>query len=159
MASNKLRALNAHQEKESDMDMSPMIDMVFLLLIFFIVVSSPMIVKMDPDVKPATAVHSTKPNDNHGRIVLNVRGEKDYRKVKYAEEDGGKMETIEEITEYVEAEKKRITDMNPEFEEKLNLHLRGDKRVLFKYSQEAIAGAAAAGVRKIKFSVYPFDKD
>ena len=156
MASKKLRAENARQEKDSEMDMSPMIDMVFLLLIFFIVVSSPMIVKMDPDVKPAVAFNSQKPGDKNGRIVLNIRGEKDYRKTNYKEEDGGKMETEDEIAEYVEAEVERIYAMNPDYKPKL--HLRGDKEVLFEYSQIAIAGAARAGVNQIVFSVYPFAK-
>ena len=37
MASNKLRATQQEQEDDTQVDMSPMIDMVFLLLIFFIV--------------------------------------------------------------------------------------------------------------------------
>lgn len=156
MASNKLRALNAKEEKEAEMDMSPMIDMVFLLLIFFIVVSTPLVVKVDPEVKPAVAFNSVKPDDKNGRIVLNIRGEKDYRKSSFKEEDGGKMETEDEIAEYVEAEYKRIKKMNSEYTPKL--HLRGDKEALFEYSQTAIAGAARAGVNQIIFSVYPFSK-
>lgn len=153
MASDKLRALNAKEEKEAEMDMSPMIDMVFLLLIFFIVVSTPMVVKVDPEVKPAVAFNSTKPETKNGRIVLNIRGEKDYRKSDYKAESA-KMETEDEIAEYIEAEVKRIREMNTEYVPKL--HLRGDKEVLFEYSKIAIAAAARAGVDKIVFSVYPF---
>jgi biopolymer transport protein ExbD len=156
MASQKLRALNAKEEKEDEMDMSPMIDMVFLLLIFFIVVSTPLVVKVDPEVDPAIAFNSQKPDDKNGRIVLNIRGEKDYRKLAYKLEDGGKMETEDEIAEYIEAEVKRWNNMNSEYTPKL--HLRGDKEVLFEYSQIAIAAAARAGVNQIVFSVYPFSK-
>ena len=154
MASNKLRALIAKEEKEAEMDMSPMIDMVFLLLIFFIVVSTPMVVKVDPDVQPAVAFNSTKPDSKNGRIVLNISGEKDYRKSAFKEEDGGKMETQEEIKIYIEEEVKRINALNSEYVPKL--HLRGDKEVLFEYTQVAIAAAAEAGVNQIVFSVYPF---
>jgi biopolymer transport protein ExbD len=157
MASHRLRELNAKEEKEDEMDMSPMIDMVFLLLIFFIVVSSPMIVKMDPEVKPAVAFNSQKPGDKNGRIVLNIRGEKEYYKLNYQDADA-KMETEDEIAEYVEAEKKRIIDMNQEYKDQIKLHLRGDKEVLFEYSQTAISAAAKAGVNEIVFSVYPFAK-
>jgi len=156
MASNKLRALNAKEEKEAEMDMSPMIDMVFLLLIFFIVVSTPLVVKVDPKVRPAVAFNSTKPIDKNGRIVLNIRGEKDYRKSQFKEEEGGKMETEDEIAEYIEEEVKRIKAMNSEYIPKL--HLRGDKEVLFEFSQIAVAAAARAGVNQIVFSVYPFSK-
>lgn len=153
MASDKLRALNAKEEKEAEMDMSPMIDMVFLLLIFFIVVSSPMIVKMDPEVKPAVAFNSTPAEDKNGRIVINIRGEDEYYKVNFNDPDA-KMVSKEEIKEYVEAEVKRIAAMNSEYTPKL--HLRGHKEALFEYSQTAIAGAAEAGVNQIIFSVYPF---
>lgn len=156
MASDKLRALNSKDEKEAEMDMSPMIDMVFLLLIFFIVVSTPLVVKVDPEVEPAVAFNSVKPQDSNGRIVLNIRGKNDYRKSSFNEEDGGKMETEDEIAEYVEAEYKRIKKMNSDYVPKL--HLRGDRDVLFEYSQTAIAGAARAGVDQIIFSVYPFSK-
>lgn len=156
MASSKLRALNAKQDKEPVMDLSPMIDMVFLLLIFFIVVSTPMVVKMDPTVKPAIAFFSTKPEDSNGRIVLNIRGEKDYRKEAFDEKTGGKMETEDEIAAYIEEEKAKILKMNSEYVPKL--HLRGDKEILFEYSQVAIAAAARAEVTQIIFSVYPFAK-
>ena len=66
------------------------------------------------------------------------------------------METEDEIADYVEAEVRRIQSMNPDYTPKL--HLRGDKEVLFEYSQTAIAGAARAGVNQIIFSVYPFAK-
>ena len=40
MASSKLRATQQEQEDDTQVEMSPMIDMVFLLLIFFIVNST-----------------------------------------------------------------------------------------------------------------------
>jgi len=142
MASNRLRAFNATEEKEKELDMSPMIDMVFLLLIFFIVVSSPLDNAIDPGEK-------------NGRIVLNVRGEDEYYKVNYDSEDG-KMTSQDEVTEYVKAEVERIEAFGQDYTPQL--HLRGDKGTLFKYSQTAIKGAAEGGVNKVIFSVYPFEK-
>ncbi len=155
MASNKLRAFNATDEKEKEMDMSPMIDMVFLLLIFFIVVSSPLIVKMDPKVTPAIAYNAIDPSEKNGRIVLNVRGEDEYYRVDFDSEDA-KMTSQDEVTEYVKAEVERIESLNSEYVPQL--HLRGDRNTLFKFSQTAIKGAAEGGVNKVIFSVYPFEK-
>ena len=59
MASDKLRGEMGKEEKEDEMDMSPMIDMVFLLLIFFIVVSTPMVVTQDPEVAPSVAYNGS----------------------------------------------------------------------------------------------------
>ena len=155
MASNKLRAFNATEEQEKEMDMSPMIDMVFLLLIFFIVVSSPLIVKMDPQVKPAIAYNAVDPGEKNGRIVLNVRGEDEYYKVDFNAEDA-KMTSQDEVTEYVRAEVERIESLGQGYTPQL--HLRGDRGTLFKFSQTAIKGAAEAKVTKVIFSVYPFEK-
>ena len=55
MASSKLRKSSAEPDENMPMDMSPMIDMVFLLLIFFIVNATAIIVKTDPNVEPPVA--------------------------------------------------------------------------------------------------------
>ena len=51
MASTKLRAVQQEQDDDTKVDMSPMIDMVFLLLIFFIVNATLIIVEMDKRVQ------------------------------------------------------------------------------------------------------------
>ncbi|MDB4620262.1 biopolymer transporter ExbD, partial [Akkermansiaceae bacterium] len=61
MASNRLRAVNAGDDEEGKMDMSPMIDMVFLLLLFFLVVSNPKTIKIDPNVNPVIASAAQTP--------------------------------------------------------------------------------------------------
>ena len=55
MASEKLKEAMEAQGDDAKMDMSPMIDMVFLLLIFFMVASTLIINKLDPNVKPSVA--------------------------------------------------------------------------------------------------------
>ena len=58
MASDKLRSANAASEEQDKMDMSPMIDMVFLLLLFFLVVSNPKTIKIDPRLEPPVALNA-----------------------------------------------------------------------------------------------------
>ena len=72
MASSKLRAAQEEQDDDTEVDMSPMIDMVFLLLIFFIVNATMIIVEMDKRVQVPIARYSEKQNDKMGRIVINV---------------------------------------------------------------------------------------
>ncbi len=151
MASNKLRALNAKDEAGEEMDMSPMIDMVFLLLIFFIVVSTPMIVTQDPLVAPSVAYNAVEVDEKNGRIVINVRDDGTY-----SQEDFKQVMTEpSEITEYVRENMIKIKALNyvPK------IHLRGDDDALFKYSQVVMKASAEAGVDKIVFSVFPFKQD
>ncbi len=58
MASSKLRKISSAGDDEAKIDMSPMIDMVFLLLIFFIVNATAIIVQTDPEVTPPVAKNS-----------------------------------------------------------------------------------------------------
>jgi len=69
---------------------------------------------MDPDVKPAIAYNAVDPGEKNGRIVLNVRGEDEYYKVNYEDEDA-KMTSADEVTEYVKAEAERIKNLNSDY--------------------------------------------
>ena len=75
MASKKLRSAQEGEHDDTQVDMSPMIDMVFLLLIFFLVNATLIIVKMDKRVKVPIAKFSTKQESKLGRIVMNVYGD------------------------------------------------------------------------------------
>ncbi len=63
--------LNLTDDVEVDIDMSPMIDMVFLLLIFFIVAAA--MVDMDkPELSLPAASSSKVPEDVTGRLIVSV---------------------------------------------------------------------------------------
>ena len=150
MASHKLRAARAIPEDESKIDMSPMIDMVFLLLIFFIVNATAIIVKTDPKVLPPVAANSKRQEDGRGRIVINVRQDGTYS----AENFNLILADDKDIFDLVKTEKEKIQALGlvPK------LHLRGDEDAIFKYSRTAIRAAAQAGVDQVVFAVYQTHK-
>jgi biopolymer transport protein ExbD len=151
MASNKLRRAAAGVDDELKVDMSPMIDMVFLLLIFFIVASTVIVVKQDPEVEPPVAKASKKAKDGKGRIVINIRKDGTFR----AEKTTVEFADAEAITDYVKEKKdeEKAKGLEP------IIHLRGDKGVPFKHVRTVIRAAAAAGVDSVVFSVYGFEKN
>ena len=53
-----------------EVDMSPMIDMVFLLLIFFIVASQ--VIDEKPKVAIPTAAYAKVPDNTTGRLMITV---------------------------------------------------------------------------------------
>lgn len=128
------------------MDMSPMIDMVFLLLIFFIVNATAIIVKTDPKVRPPVAKNSLAQKDGSGRIVVNVQPDGTFT----AEDYNTILEDEDAIADHVEKVKKDYEALAQE----VKLHLRGDKEAIFKHSRTAIRGAARAGVNQVVFGVY-----
>ena len=149
MASKKLHRAAAGSNDELQVDMSPMIDMVFLLLIFFIVASTVIVVKQDPEVKPPVAKYSKKAKDGKGRIVINVRQDGTF----LAETATLTFDDSEDIQKYVK-ERKAIEEgkgLVPV------IHLRGDQGVPFKYVRKVIRAAAIAGVDNGIFSVYGFE--
>ena len=150
MASKKLRSAASGSDEELQVDMSPMIDMVFLLLIFFIVASTVIVVKQDPEVKPPVAKYSKKAKDGKGRIVINVRQDGTF----LAETATMTFDDSEAIQEYIK-ERKNIEEAKGLVPV---IHLRGDEGVSFRYVRTVIRAAAIAGVDNVIFSVYGFEK-
>jgi biopolymer transport protein ExbD len=150
MASKKLRQSTSAGDDEAKVDMSPMIDMVFLLLIFFIVNATAIIVKTDPKVLPPVAKNSIRQEDGRGRIVINVRQDGTYT----AEDFNVILADDKDIFDLVKTEKEKIDALGvvPK------LHLRGDQDAMFKYSRTAIRAAAQAGVDQVVFAVYKTHK-
>lgn len=146
MASSKLRSAGRDPESECALDMSPMIDMVFLLLIFFIVNATAIIVKTDPEVKPPIAANSKRQEDGSGRIVVNIRNDGTFT----AEDFNVILAGEDDIYDLV----KNQDDRNKALGVKSKLHLRGDKESVFKYCRTAIRGAARAGVDQVVFGVF-----
>ena len=149
MPSKKLRAASSAPEDDLQVDMSPMIDMVFLLLIFFIVASSAIVVKQDPSVEPPVAKNSESAKSDIGRIVVNVRTDGTFA----GEIASNTLADENAISEYVTT---RMREEEDSGKTNIVLHLRGDKAAAFKYSRTVIRAAAAVKVNKVVFSVYPF---
>ena len=146
MASSKLKQTRSVEDEQAKLDMSPMIDMVFLLLIFFIVNATAIIVKTDPEVTPPVANNSKRQEDGRGRIVVNVRQDGTFT----AQDFDTVFADEKDITDYVKTEKDKIIPLGivPK------LHLRGDQEAVFKYSRTAVRAAAEAGVDQVVFAVY-----
>lgn len=146
MASSKLKATRSPEDEQAKLDMSPMIDMVFLLLIFFIVNATAIIVKTDPEVVPPVAKNSKRQEDGRGRIVINVRQDGTFT----GEDFNVILADDKDIVDLVKRERDKIIPLGivPK------LHLRGDQEAVFKYSRTAVRAAAEAGVDQVVFAVY-----
>jgi biopolymer transport protein ExbD len=145
MSASKLRNASSEPESECKLDMSPMIDMVFLLLIFFIVNATAIIVKTDPLVKPPIASNSKPQEVKEGRIVVNVRDDGTF-----TSEDLQLLPDENAIKDLVE----KMKDRNDKLGVASKLHLRGDKETVFRHSRTVIRAAALAGVDQVVFAVF-----
>ncbi len=144
MASDRLRNFNSNEGETLAIDMSPMIDMVFLLLIFFVVNSRAVTQIADGEVKVSIADNSEKAESINGRILINIREDGTILK-----EGGEILKEDDEISEHVRERLEIAT--NQGYKELVCVGLRGDAKSLFKHSRRVMRLAAAEGVVNVKF--------
>ena len=142
MASSKLQSVLERHDDDPRMDMSPMIDMVFLLLIFFMGASRLVTVKVDEKIKPPVADESVRPENAKGRIIFNIRSDGTFTA------GGGKVTVTEdEITERVTAWNDRDKDSDTE----PSLLLRSHRDASVRDVKKVTKAAALGGINKIVF--------
>ena len=125
-------------------DMSPMIDLVFLILIFFMIASTAIRFKQDKNVQVPIANKAAVPEVFEGRIIINV-----YEDGSTYDEDSNPV-TLEEI----ELIMSRARSSNPH----TRLHLRADKRARHEMVKKVIQASSRGGVNQVIFSTYVTDK-
>jgi len=125
--------------EDLELDMSPMIDMVFLLLIFFIVASQ--IIDDKPPVKVPTASAAKVPENTTGRLMISVTKED-----KFFIGSDPVAKTIDEIKERIRVE----LDANP----KLRVLIRADGNVKYKINEKITIACAEVGAQDLIYSVF-----
>ena len=122
------------------LDMSPMIDLVFLLLIFFMIASTMITFKKDPKVVIPIASASIKAKLVLHRVIINI-----YEDGSIGDVNSNPM-TLDELEQRMSQMKGKHADTK--------LHLRSDQRVAHKAVKEVIAASARGGVSEVIFSTY-----
>ena len=158
MASNKLSRARIMGEGETmTVDISSMIDLVFLLLIFFMVSSHLIIVRIDKNVRPPIVKNATVAENSQGRIVVNVYGfglkpELVDMEGKVYDPNGNELATSEAIEAFVDEQAQLIksseTPMTPK------LHLRADRNTDTRLIKKVVQASAKAGVIDVIFGSY-----
>lgn len=156
MASAKMvRARNAGAGDSMSVDISSMIDLVFLLLIFFMVSSHLIIVRIDKNVKPSIVKHAAVAENSTGRIVVNIYGFDEAlgdRQGKIFDANGNEMETSEAIEAFVDEQATLIRDSEANLTPKL--HLRADRTTDTRLIKKVVQASAKAGVIDVIFGSY-----
>jgi biopolymer transport protein ExbD len=131
------------------MDMSPMIDLTFLLLVFFMVSSHLITVQIDKRVNPPTATNSQVAKDAAGRVVVNILADGTI----WAQ-DKIELTSTESITAYVDEARVRFEEAGIP----TRLNLRADEEVDTRIIKRVVQAAAEAGVVEVIFGSYAVEK-
>ncbi len=127
------------QEDEIGFQLAPMIDMTFLLLIFFMVTTKISKEQVKVDIKLPTAANATIPNDLSNRDIISIDGDGVY----YI---GQSRSDKKELTAYL---KERFKITPP-----LRIYVRADKNTPGKQIKELMRIASEAGAVNVIFGTY-----
>jgi len=119
--------------------MTPMIDMTFLLLVFFMVTSKITTEQKKLEIKLPTAKTAKQPDNYSGRDIINIDGAGQLY-------TGDKPVELGELKRYL---KQRLIDVPP-----LNISVRADSKTPAKRIKEVMRAAAEAGAIEVVFSAY-----
>ncbi len=139
------------------MDMTPMIDCVFLLIIFFVIVTQ--VVSDRVPLTPPSAEHASEDKLPAGFCTINV----DYQGRVYV---GGKMsDTWADFETYLKQRKNNhgdafgFEDHNGQQLSKMDLYIRGDHTAHWVLIQEVLAIAQSMGIYRTEYgSIIPLKK-
>jgi biopolymer transport protein ExbD len=124
-------------EEDIEIDMSPMIDMVFLLLIFFIVAS--VIIDEKPKLTIPKAAYSKVPEDIEGRVMVSVNKDDEI----FFEQLNV---TFEELKDYMAIEL--------EADPNLRIQIRSDTTVKYKTNQKIMMACAEVGAVDLIYAAF-----
>ncbi|MDZ4788584.1 MAG: biopolymer transporter ExbD [Blastochloris sp.] len=119
--------------------MTPMIDMTFLLLVFFMVTSKITTEQKKLEIKLPTAKTAKQPDNYSGRDIINIDGVGQLY-------TGDKPVELGELKRYL---KQRLIDVPP-----LKISVRADSKTPAKRIKEVMRAAAEAGAIEVVFSAY-----
>ena len=131
--------IHRKQEDEIGFQLAPMIDMTFLLLIFFMVTTKISKEQVKVDIKLPVAANATIPSDLSNRDIISIDGEGRY----YI---GQKPADKKELTTYL---KERFKVTPP-----LRIYVRADKNTPGKQIKELMRIASEAGAINVIFGTY-----
>lgn len=135
--------MKIHAKRNDDevaVDMSPMIDLVFLLLIFFLVASAVIKVEKVP-IEVPDAVYAKVPEDETGRFAITVNTDGDLFIGPASEQV-----TLEELTDRMRSE----VEADPE----IRIVIRADRTVKYGTNEKIMEACAEAGANDLIFAAF-----
>ena len=130
---------------EPDFQIAPMIDVLLVLLIFFMSITSAQVLKVDKNISLPVAANGVKRDDKAAAGLINISWDKTTGQAKY------KLDDRELDANDKDGIAKELADRKGT-NEKYRLLIRADKECHAKYISKALEWGAEAGIDNIAFS-------
>lgn len=132
-------------EGEPEFQIAPMIDVLLVLLIFFMSIATSSVARYDPAIVVPVAPEAGKKTDSEGELVFNVAWRADDRTalITYEEEGVDPVDTVPRLTA------RRAADAS------VRVLIRADALTPARHIQAIVEAAAQAGIQDVTFAALP----
>jgi len=131
---------------EPEFQIAPMIDVLLVLLIFFMSITTTQVARVLQDITLPVAPNAAKKGDARDESIINVRWDSAARTVKFVFDE----QTAATADEFV-----AILTRRHQMEPRHRLVIRGDRTVPARHISSAMAAAAKAGISDVTFAASP----
>ena len=138
---------------------APMVDVLLVILIFFMVITSSQVLNIDKTIKLPIAVEAAKKDDSRSEAIVNVRWDPSANRSVFNFQDriytkgADLVEPFKAAKAYGDKIAASKPGQNPEF----RIVIRGDRDVPALFVSQAMNAAAEAGISDISFSAVNHD--
>jgi len=137
---------------EPEFQIAPMVDVLLVILIFFMTITTAQVLKVDKTIKLPPAPHAQKKDSQRAEAIVNVRWVEETNGAKFVFQDQAyakARELVPLIRGAKEVGERKITQGdNPNF----RIVIRGDRNVPALYVSQAMNACAEAGIVDVSFS-------
>lgn len=136
-----MRARAQGAEEELEFQIAPMIDVLLVILVFFIMITSASVLQGDPDIELPVASDATKPEKSRAEAVLNLHFK-----------DKAGWVTMDKVTySKLDALSKKLEAMS-KGKENFRVVIRADRTLPAMFVQKVLGACADAGVSDTVFT-------
>jgi biopolymer transport protein ExbD len=136
---------SAHEE-ELEFQIAPMIDVLLVILIFFISITSASVLQGDRDISLPIAANAMKPSKTVNEALLNVHWE---GKAGWVTVDSENFQDLKQLTTRLAA---RVGNSKT-----FRVLIRADRETPARYIQKVMGAAAGAGIGDVVFTAVNHD--
>ena len=137
---------------EPDFQIAPMIDVLLVMLIFFMTITSAQVLRVDKNILLPVAPNSNRKDNSRAEAVINVRWEASTRTAVYTFQDKPYVSPADFVLELRQVREASTAQLSAEQNPNFRVVIRGDREVPALHVSRAMNAAAEAGIADISFS-------
>jgi biopolymer transport protein ExbD len=137
---------------EPDFQIAPMIDVLLVMLIFFMTITSAQVLRVDKNILLPVAPHSNRKDNSRAEAIINVRWEAENRRAVFTFQDRPYTSAADFVEELRRVRQASVAQLDVEQNPNFRVVIRGDREVPALHVSQAMNAAAEAGIADISFS-------